>query len=27
MTGGNCRDNNNDENPKNSDCQVNCKDR
>jgi len=26
MTGGNCQDNNN-RDPKNSDCQVNCKNR
>ena len=27
MTGGNCQDNNDDGNPKNSDCQINCKGR
>jgi len=27
MTGGNCQDNNNDHHYKNSDCQVNCKNR
>jgi len=27
MTGGNCQDNNDDGNPKNSDCQINCENR